>query len=98
MGRESCLWVTLHLGAKRSHARCNPLVQQPQTVPVAPHNPQNTRENEALALVLQSGVPLSAMGWEQVCPWQEWLLSGTCSEGRADPWSKLPAKPHPAEN
>lgn len=54
--------------------------------------PQNTRESEALALGLDSGVPLSAMGWEWVCPCPEWLPSGTSSEGRADPHSKLQSK------
>lgn len=61
-------WVTLHHGAKHAHPHCNPLVQQPQTEPVAPHNPQNTHEDEALGL--EEGVCLSAMGWERVCPWQ----------------------------
>lgn len=47
----------------------NPLVQLAQTEPVTPHNPQNTREDEALGL--EGGVSLSAMGWEKVCHLQE---------------------------
>lgn len=66
MGRAGCFWVTLQHRAKCAHRHCNPLVQQPQTEPVTPHNPQNTREDEALGL--EGGVSLSAMGWERVCP------------------------------